>query len=397
MNVCFYFQVHQPYRLKKYSVFDIGNNNQYFDEEKNKAIVQKVAEKCYLPTNKLMLDLINTYRGQFKIAFSITGIALDQFERYAPEVISSFQKLAQTGCVEFLNETSHHSLAFLFHPDEFLTQVELHRMKIKQLFGQEPKIFRNTELIYNNDLAKFMEKMGYQGILAEGADRILGKASPNYVYQATGCKNMKVLLKNYKLSDDIAFRFSNPNWKGWPLTAEKYATWLAQIPGESINLFMDYETFGEHQWDSTGIFAFLKHLPAELLKRNIGFSLPSEVLSLQPRGEIDIPHTISWADVERDCSAWLGNKMQNAAVQHLYALRERVMEKGDAELIETWRRLSTSDHCYYMCTKWFNDGTVHKYFNPYDSPYDAHIAFMNVLTDMETKLGEQPKENWMKV
>ena len=380
-NVCMYFQVHQPFRMRKYNVFDIGHNNQYFDEKKNKEVMQKVAKKCYLPANRVLRNLIAKHHD-FKVAFSISGMAMEQFQKYSPAVLDSFEELAATGAVEFLNETYHHSLAFLHDQQEFAEQVRMHQRLIKERFGQKPSVFRNTELVYNNNLAKTVQEMGYKAVLAEGADHILGTRSPNVVYSPKTAKRMRLLLKNYRLSDDIAFRFSDKNWSGYPMTAKKYADWLAPILGDSINLFMDYETFGEHQWEDTGIFTFLQHLPAELKKKGISFHWPSELAKVEPKEELDIHTPVSWADIERDTSAWLGNRMQNAAAERLYALRKDVLASRDSTLIDAWRKLSTSDHFYYMCTKWFNDGDVHKYFNPYDSPYEAFIAYMNILNDL---------------
>jgi alpha-amylase len=385
-SLCFYFQVHQPYRLKKYKIFDIGKSDEYFDDVLNKKIMQKVAKKCYLPTNNLMINLIKENQGRFKIAYSITGIALEQFEKYCPDVLKSFKELARTGCVEFLSETYYHSLSFLYSKEEFREQVEMHRKKVKELFNQTPKTFRNTELIFNNELAHHVEKMGYKAILAEGADHILGWRSPNFVYKAKTTENLKLLLKNYKLSDDIAFRFSNKGWKEHPLTTEKFVSWVNSAEGKTVNLFMDYETFGEHQWEDTGIFNFMKNLPKELFKRNIKFRTPSETAEDVPISEIDIHHPVSWADIERDLSAWLGNKMQHAAINELYAIENAVKESKDEKIIESWRKLQTSDHFYYMCTKWFSDGDVHKYFNPYDTPYDSYVSFMNVLNDIVIRL-----------
>jgi len=297
-NICFYFQVHQPYRMKRYSVFNIGHNSDYFDDAKNREVMQKVAKKCYLPTNQVMLDLINTYKNsdrQFKIAYSITGVALEQFEKYAPEVLESFKKLAATGCVEFLSETYYHSLSYLYSKDEFKAQVMLHREKIKELFNQEPVVFRNTELIFNNEIAHFIEQMGFKGMLAEGADHILNWRSPNYVYRAKTTTTLRLLLKNYKLSDDVAFRFSQQSWKEFPLTSEKYAHWINQHAEHSINLFMDYETFGEHQWEDTGIFNFLRNLPNELFKNHhTKFIWPSELTKIEPVAELDITSIISY-------------------------------------------------------------------------------------------------------
>ncbi len=390
VSVCFYFQVHQPIRLRKYSVFDIGNNSDYFDEHKNQEIIKKVSRKCYLPTNKLLLKLISQHKGKFKVSFCISGVALEQFEKYAPEIIHSFRELAKTGCVEFINETYYHSLSFLFDKDEFKEQVMLHKQKIKDLFGQESKVFRNTELIYSNELANFVQDLGYNTILAEGADHILGWRSPNFVYTPKTAEKMKLLLKNYKLSDDIAFRFSNKGWKEYPLTVEKYAKWISAANGNGfvVNLFMDYETFGEHQWEDTGIFEFLEHLPDEVLKHpdNNFVTLSEAASKYSSVAEMDIHNFISWADIERDLSAWLGNSLQNAAANELYRVGRLVREAGDLKLLEDWRKLTTSDHFYYMCIKWFSDGDVHKYFNPYDTPYDGFIAFMNVLNDIVIRI-----------
>src|SRR5215203_6948966 len=330
-SVCFYFQVHQPFRLRRYSVFDTDRH--YFDDHKNAEIARKVAVKCYLPANRMLLETIRMHEGRFRIAYSITGVALDQFQSAAPEVMDTFHQLNDTGCVEFLDETYHHSLSFLYSRDEFRTQVELHRRKIKELFGQEPRVFRNTELIYNNDLAHFVSHMGYDAIITEGADHILGYRSPNYVYRPPHAPKLKLLLKNYRLSDDIAFRFSNRAWEQWPLTAEKFARWVNQINGNGFtcNLFMDYETFGEHQWADTGIFDFLRHAPEAILNssRENNFVTPSQAIDqYEAVGEIDVPHMISWADTERDLSAWLGNAMQSNALHELYKLEGALKEKN---------------------------------------------------------------------
>jgi alpha-amylase len=389
-SVCFYFQVHQPLRLRRYSVFDTDRH--YFDDYKNAEIVRKVAQKCYLPANKVILETIKAHEGRFRVAYCLTGIVLDQFQQYAPDVLQSFDALNKTGCVEFLNETYHHSLSFMYAREEFRAQVEMHRKKVKELFGQDARVFRNTELIYNNDLGHFVSHMGYDAILTEGADTILGHRSPNHVYRPPHSK-IRLLLKNYRLSDDIAFRFSNRAWEQWPLTAEKFGKWVTQINGNGVicNLFMDYETFGEHQWANTGIFDFLRHVPGAVMKasQENNFLTPSELIDrYEPAAEIDVPHAVSWADTERDLSAWLGNAMQTNALNELYKLESALKQKADPQLLEDWRRLTTSDHFYYMCTKYWADGDVHKYFSPYESPYDSYINFMNVLDNIQARLRE---------
>ncbi|MBN1124902.1 MAG: glycoside hydrolase family 57 protein [Sedimentisphaerales bacterium] len=387
-TICFYFQVHQPFRLRHYTVFE--RSSSYFDEFKNASVCRKVANKCYLPTNRLLLETIRRFDGRFRIAFSITGVLLEQFEKYCPEVISTFDALAQTGCVEFLAETYYHSLSFLYSPDEFVEQVEQHVQKIQDMFGQTPRIFRNTELIYNNDLAHAVESIGrFDGIITEGADHILGHRNANFVYRPPNSERLKLLLKNYSLSDDIAFRFSNRHWEAFPLTAEKFAQWVNSVNGNGhvVNLFMDYETFGEHQWEDTGIFQFMAHLPEMVLRHpDNNFMTPSEVVDAYPAMDVvDVPHIISWADTERDLSAWLGNAMQSNALHEVYRLEKMIKNVRDERLLADWRRLQTSDHFYYMCTKYFSDGDVHKYFNPYDSPYDSYINFMNVLDNLKRR------------
>jgi alpha-amylase len=385
-SVCFYFQVHQPTRLRHYTVFD--NNAYYFDDHKNAEICRKVAGKCYLPANRLILDLIRRFDGRFKVSYSITGVLLEQLAAYAPEVLSTFDALARTGCVEFLAETYYHSLSFLYSRNEFAQQIDKHTKTIEEHFGQTPRVFRNTELIYNNDLASMIESMGrFDAILCEGADHILGYRSPNFVYSPKGCNNLRLLLKNYRLSDDIAFRFSNRDWSQWPLTADKFAHWISKVNGNGfvVNLFMDYETFGEHQWQDTGIFDFMQHLPGEILRHpDNNFKTPSEVVKAYPPiGVVDVPHVISWADIERDLSAWLGNAMQSNAIHELYRIERKIKSFGDKKILDDWRKMQTSDHFYYMCTKYFADGDVHKYFNPYDSPYESYINFMNILGNLQ--------------
>mgnify|MGYP002544900167 CR=1 FL=1 len=389
-TVCLYFQVHQPWRLKKYRFFNMGKDHNYLDDLLNRSIMQKVARQCYLPMNALLLKLIKENKGKFRCSFSITGIAVEQFRAFAPEVLDSFKELAATGCVEFLAETYSHSLASLASKEDFTEQVKLHTAMIKKEFGVKPTAFRNTELIYSDEIGAMVADMGFRTMLAEGAKHVLGWKSPNYVYANAINQKLRLLLRNYKLSDDIAFRFSNRSWDEWPLTADKYVKWLSsdETPGEVINLFMDYETFGEHQWESTGIFAFMEALP-EVMLRTPGFAFitPSEAAArFEPVASLDVPHFMSWADAERDLTAWLGNDMQNDAIESVYRLEKAVKATGDPGVLRTWRRLQTSDHFYYMSTKWFSDGDVHSYFNPYGTPYDAYINYMNVLADFRLTL-----------
>ena len=391
-SVCLYFQVHQPYRVKRYRVFDIGNDAEYFNDRgesdlNNRKIVEKVAHKSYVPATRLILELLRRHPN-FKVSFSFSGVALEQIERYAPEALALFKQVVETGRAEILGETYYHSLAFFYSLPEFERQVAKHRELVRHIFGVWPRVFRNTELSYRNDLAHWADRMGYDGIVAEGWDPILGWRSPNYVYKPVGTKNIRLLLKNYRLSDDVAFRFSSRNWSEWPLTTEKYGQWLGEADGDTVNLFMDYETFGEHQWEDTGIFHFLEALPNEVFKNSgLDFKTPSEVIaSYEPKDHIDMPHVVTWADTDRDLTAWVGNPMQEAAVRAVYGLEDKVLEVNDHKLLEDWRKLQTSDHFYYMCTKWFADGDVHAYFSPYESPYDAYIAYMNALSDLRLRL-----------
>jgi alpha-amylase len=390
--VCFYFQVHHPFRLRRYTVFDIGEDHRYENADMNSEALLRAAQRCYLPANDLFLQLIRSHKKQFRISFSISGTCLDQFEMYTPEVIDSFRALAETGCVEFLGETFFHSLSFLYSPTEFETQVKLHAERIRKLFGRRPRVFRNTELIYNNDLAATVERLGYKAVLAEGADHVLGWRSPNFVYLPSSCNGIKLLLKNYSLSDDIAVRFSDASWSEYPLTAEKFAGWLrrAGATGEVINLFMPYEVFGERHREESGIFDFMRALPGYVLP-DLAFATLSEAAQkLTPAAELDAPQFMSW-DAERDLTAWIGNNMQGDALETLYRLEKRVAAKENADLISVWRKLQSSDHFHHMCTKWFSDGDARAPFNPYDSPYDAYINFMNVLGDFELTLQDAPE------
>ena len=389
-SVCLYFQVHQPTRLRLYRFFDIGKDSHYYDDFADRTILKRVAQKCYLPMNQLLLDVIKQQKGAFKVAFSLSGSVLEQFERYAPEVIDSFRALADTGCVEFLAETYYHSLASLASEAEFSHQVLKHKALVEQLFGQTPKVFRNTELIYSDSIGRQVYQLGFKTMLTEGARHIMGWKSPDYVYSCAEQPKLKLLLRNYSLSDDIAFRFSNKSWKDWPLTAEKYLSWLKQSEGEIINLFMDYETFGEHQAASSGIFDFMRYLPEAITQDGtFEFVTPSQAARKHKAvAPIDVPQTISWADEERDVTAWLGNELQQDAFNKLYAQTEKLSILNNPTLWEDFGHLQESDHFYYMCTKFFSDGEVHKYFNPYDTPYEAFINYMNVLSDFIIRVND---------
>ena len=393
--VVLYLHAHQPWRVKPYSVFQAGHDQYYFNDEtpnkdtNNRFIIDKVSEKSYIPTNAVLKELLLTH-PDFKISLSITGTLIEQLELWRPDVLQSFKDIVATGKVEIVAETYYHSLAFFYSRAEFVKQVAMHANKIREVFGVTPTAFRNTELSYNNDLAYWADEAGYKAIITEGWDPILGWRSPNYVYRPSYTENIKLLMKNYRLSDDVAFRFSDRNWSEWPLTTEKYCHWLSEADsgGDVINLFMDYETFGEHQWADTGIFDFLRAFPAEWLKNdNHTFKTISQAAdSYEVKDYVDVPQTITWADTERDLTAWLGNPMQHDAITSLYSLERPIMESGDDQLIDDWRRLQTSDHFYYMCTKWFSDGDVHAYFSPYVSPYEAFRYFMNAWRDTQLRL-----------
>ncbi|GAB1366317.1 glycoside hydrolase family 57 protein [Candidatus Cloacimonadaceae bacterium] len=396
LNIIFYFQVHQPYRLNHFNVLDINRNAEMFDDKLNGLVMKKVAEKCYLPTNELLYELIKQSEGRFKIAFSITGTAIEQFKLYSPETLDSFKRLVDTGCVELLGETYFHSLAFLYDTNEFLDQVMMHRDLMQQEFGYYTTTFRNTELIYQDRLSDIIYEIeGFKTIVTEGVDRILQWRTPLYAYKNYS-KDINLLLKYYQLADDIAFRFSNRDWPEYPLTVDKFVNWidhltLAETGGKNLflNLFMDYETFGEHQWASSGIFDFMRHFPAAVLaKGHLGFANPkdtSHLANYQQEG-LSFTDAVSWADEQRDLSAWLENDMQKNAIETLYELFFRIKEKGDPELLRIARLLSTSDHFYYMCSKYFQDGDVHKYFSPYDSPDQAYIYFITALAELEERL-----------
>ena len=399
-GITLYLHVHQPWRIREYSVFDTSTDHNYFNNPdplagyNNERILQKVADKSYRPMNALLEKLLNTH-PEFKVSLSISGTFLDQAAAWAPDVIESFKRLVNTGRVEILSDTYYHSLAFFYSCDEFERQVEAHRNKIREIFGVETSVFRNTELAYNDEMAKWADEYGFKGVLAEGWDPVLEWRSPNFVYKPTGTKNISLLLKNYKLSDDLAFRFSNQTWAEWPLTADKYTSWVETATQDTplVNLFMDYETFGEHQWADTGIFNFFEDFVGRWLSNpdNTFYTVSGAIDANEPVGELSVPYTTTWADTERDLSAWTGNSMQREAMRHLYSLEDDVLRSGDENLISDWRKLQTSDHVYYMCTKWFTDGDVHAYFSPYESPYDAFLYYLNAIRDIRWRLHENHK------
>jgi len=394
--IVLYLHVHQPFRIKHYTIFDAGNDHGYFDapngtKENNEDVLRKVAEKSYVPTNATLLRMLNN-NPDFKVSMSITGTVLEQLETYAPDVLRTFQDVVATGRVEIVAETYHHSLAFFYSRAEFEAQVQMHKDIVQRLFGVTPTAFRNTELSYNNDIAYWADKAGYKAVLCEGWDPVLGWRSPNYVYRPVYTNNIRLLTKNYKLSDDIAFRFSNQAWEEFPLTTEKFMNWTnSSWEQPLLNLFMDYETFGEHQWADTGIFNFLEHLPTEWLKTpgHTFMTVTEAATTFDAVDQIDCPNTITWADAERDMTAWLGNAMQQGSIQALYDLQDSIVSTGDLRLIEDWRKLQTSDHFYYMCTKWWSDGDVHAYFSPYDTPYIAYMNFINAYHDLRFRLAEK--------
>lgn len=389
-SVCLYFQVHQPYRLRTYRFFNIGHDHYYYDDYQNRHIIQRVAEKCYLPANRMMLQLIHEFGKAFKVSYSISGTALDQFAQFQPKVLESFRQLADTGCVEFISETAYHSLASLGNEQEFIRQVKSHSERIEDLFGQKPNTFRNSELIYSDTIGEKVAELGFHTILTEGAKHVLGWKSPNYMYCNNLNPKLRVLLRNFRLSDDIGFRFSEKRWSEWPLTAEKFAGWLNAVDPqeEVVNIFLDYETIGEHMWKETGIFDFFYHLPEAIFsKSGFSFATPEELYhKLQPMGAISVPYAISWADEERDLTAWKGNELQTEALSKIYSLADDISRCSDPGIMRDWGYLQTSNHFYYMSTKWFSAGEIHKHMNPYGSPYDAFINYMNAISDFTIRV-----------
>ncbi|HPS88813.1 MAG TPA: glycoside hydrolase family 57 protein [Methanosarcina vacuolata] len=388
-TICFYFQVHQPFRLRRFWPDDRSGFFRYFDERSNREIFERVARKCYIPTNTLLLDALDEHKGEFRFSLSVTGTLLEQCELWGKDALEGFRQMAETGSMEFLDETFYHSLSSLFEDKtEFIEEIKEHRELMFDLLGVKPQVFRNTELLYNNTIAKLVSGLGYRAILTEGADHMLEGRSPNVLYRAKG-SGLPIIFRNYKLSDDIGYRFSARWWEGYPLTAEKWASWASGNNEDCVNIFMDYETFGEHQWEETGIFSFLKELPGEVLKTHLDFSTPLELVEKYfPVAEIDVGDfsTISWADMERDTSAWLGNDMQRRCFEEIKLLEPFVRKTEDPEILRIWKHLLTSDHYYYMCTKWLGDGDVHSYFSVHSTPFDAAVNFMAVLMDFKAQV-----------
>ncbi len=397
-TIALYLQLHQPYRLKRYTIFDTAHDHLYFNDEgdgntNNSKIFRRVAEKSYRPMT-LLLERLLAEEPDFRLTLSMSGTFIEQAEAWSPDIIETLRRIIATGRVELLAETYHHTLAFFYSKSEFEKQVLLHREKIFKTFGVIPSVFRNTELAYNNELAAWAQRHNYKGILAEGWDPILEWRSPNYLYNAAGAESLALLLKNYRLSDDLAFRFGDKKWSGWPLTPEKYIDWIhkSNEHGSIINLFMDFETFGEHQWEDTGIFGFFAHFVPAWLRQHGSFSKISDIIeSYEPIDTLSMPETVTWADSERDLSAWNGNALQQEALRHVYALEHEITQTDDKELIEDWRKLLASDHTYYMSTKWHADGNIHSYFSPYDSPYDAFLSYMNAVRDLRWRVMQHRK------
>ena len=389
-GIVLYLHVHQPWRVRNYDIFDVASKHNYFSEsaspdQDNELIFHKIANKSYKPMNHLLEKLLNDH-PDFKVSLSITGTFIEQAEQFDSSILDSFRRLVDTGRVEILSETYHHSLAFFYDRNEFEAQVERHRQKIREVFGVETRVFRNTELAYNNELAKWADDHGFNGIIAEGWDDVLGWRSPNYVYRPVNTGNIKLLMKNYRLSDDIAFRFSDRGWADWPLTADKYHRWASTALEDAplLNLFMDYETFGEHQWAEDGIFEFFEQFVRHWVSRpdQKFYTISEAIEANEPQGEISVTQTVTWADSERDLSAWLGNNLQHEAMKYIYDMTERVLRTGDGQLIDDWRKLQTADHVYYMSTKHADDGSIHSYFSPYSSPYEAFLNYMNAIRDI---------------
>ena len=392
-TICFYFQVHLPMQLKRYRFFEIGSDHYYYDDFANEANVQRVANNSFLPSNRLILDMIRSSHGKFKVSFSISGIALELFEQYAPEVIDSFKELAATGSVEFIAETYAHSLASIFDPEEFVLQAKQQSDTLFELFGVRPTVFRNTEMIYSDEIGQMIHELGYNTILTEGSKHVLGWKSPNFLYGHSYIPQVKILTRNMKLSDDIAYRFSDWSWSEFPLTAEKLMGWIKNSDeSEKIfSMFMGYQSFGDRQKPESGIFEFLKALPYQALANRISFSTPSEIAKkFNPISPISVPYPQSWIGEEKDLSSWTGNDLQTEALQKLYQVGERVRLCSDRSLKHDCLCLQSSDHFQYMTTKPWNSFAI---YPNYDSPYDAFTNYMNILADFIDRVKAQFPSN----
>ncbi|APJ03986.1 glycoside hydrolase family 57 protein [Silvanigrella aquatica] len=393
--LCLYFEVHQPFRISHYRIKDISKHKDYFNDISNQSIFEKVARKCYWPAGLLIASLLKRHPNDFKVTFSMSGTFLQQCELYDLKLLELYQDILSLPNAEIICETSHHSLASLFDEEEFYKQIEIQKSTLKKLFNREPKAFRNTELIYSNKIGELVKKAGFDVCLLEGWDPFIPENwSPHHIFHHPYIHDLKLLPKSYKLSDDLAFRFSNRSWESWPLTAEKYHTWLEKLLDgnhEFVGLFMDYETFGEHQWADTGIFEFLDRFVTNIVyDKRFEFLTVSETANkFSPRAVMNVDRPLSWADTERDISAWLGNRIQEDALERAYKLKNDILLLDDNETTEEWRKLLTSDHFYYMCIKWSSDGDVHKYFSPFDSPYEAYLDYVNILEDLEIKCAEK--------
>jgi alpha-amylase len=384
-DICLYVQAHQPFRLRRFSLFSIGSGLDPFDDGLNQAIVERVAERCYLPANAILERAIVESGGAFNVALGISGSLVEQLQRYAPHALESFQRLVATGHVELVGETHAHSLAMLLDTNEFVDQVAQHRAMLRRTFDVSPQVFRGTELLFSDAHAPAIAELGFVGALVEGADHVLEGRSPNHTYVSEGDPRLALLPRNYRLSDDVGFRFSDRHWSEWPLTAGRYADWLSACEGDSVHLFLDYETFGEHHWAEGGILSFLDLFSGACLDRGLAFQGPTELARRPTAGSLAFPQPTSWADTERDESAWLGNGLQRAAAARLYGLRDPVRRSGSRDLQRAWSRLAASDHLYYMSTKQSADGEVHSYFSHFETPYDAYVTFMNVCQDLEQR------------
>lgn len=391
-NICLCFQVHEPARLRLYRFFDIGVDSHYYDDFANRTTLKHTVEECYLPMNALLLDLIKSTKGGLKLSFCISGSALELFDRYAPEVIDSFRALAETGCVEFVSTPYYHSLSSLASGAEFRHQVLKHEALTEKLFGVKPTTFCNTELIYSDSIAAEVAAMGYKAVITEGAKNLLGWRSPDYVYGSESAPGLKLLLRSYGLSDDVGLRFSDSHWASWPLTAEKYLGWVQACDGSLVNICTGYDSFGLVHPASSGIFDFFRAFVGQALAQGLGFVTPAQAALAEPVAELSVPDAISWTGVESDVSAWLGNELQQDAFNKLYALTEQLSILGDADLWSDFGHLQESDNFYYMCTKFFAEGDVRKFQNPYDTPYEAFINYMNVLNDFTIRVKDKMAE-----